>query len=72
MLPVFETTSGLPMSSIDLKARRGIKAMAVSTAEAATLQLEMKYLSYLTDREEFWEKSENVSLPAHRFFCLCW
>ncbi|TFK64227.1 glycoside hydrolase family 47 protein [Pluteus cervinus] len=60
MLPAFDTNSGLPMSSVDLKGRRGIKAMTVSTAEAATLQLEMKYLSYLTDREEFWEKSENV------------
>lgn len=29
-------------------------------AEAATVQLEMKYLSYLTGDESYWRKSEAV------------
>jgi hypothetical protein len=31
-----------------------------STAEAATLQLELKYLSHLTDDESYWRASEHV------------
>lgn len=32
----------------------------VSTAEAATLQLEFKYLSYLTDEDGYWRAAEKV------------
>lgn len=32
----------------------------VSTAEAATLQLELKYLSQLTGEESYWRAAENV------------
>lgn len=32
----------------------------VSTAEAATLQLEFRYLSFLTDEDVYWKKAERV------------
>ena len=64
MLPVFDTPSGLPRTMVNLKLRRGIPdenyPALVSTAEAATLQLEFRYLGWLTDNEEFWEKAERV------------
>jgi len=67
MLPVFETPSGLPLSMINLEKREGVDDPNVpgliSTAEASTLQLEFKYLSYLTDRDDFWDRAEGV-----RFF----
>jgi endoplasmic reticulum Man9GlcNAc2 1,2-alpha-mannosidase len=34
----------------------------ISTAEAATLQLEFKYLAELTGNEVYWEKVENVRI----------
>jgi hypothetical protein len=65
MLPIFETKSGIPLSFIDLAERRGMpdpdnRGMS-STAEAATLQLEFKYLSYLTDDYVYWKSAERVS-----------
>ncbi len=32
----------------------------LSTAEASTLQLELKYLSFLTNNVVYWEKAEKV------------
>ena len=32
----------------------------VGTAEVSTLQLEFRYLSYLTDKDIYWRKAENV------------
>lgn len=60
ILPVFDTQSGLPKSSINLGNRTGISAEVISTAESATMQLEFKYLAHLTGRKEFWEKAEHV------------
>ncbi|KDR68814.1 hypothetical protein GALMADRAFT_256675 [Galerina marginata CBS 339.88] len=64
MMPVFETPSGLPLSMINLKQRKGVDdpnyAGLVSTAEASTLQLELKYLSFLTDDDNYWDKAEGV------------
>jgi len=65
MLPIFETPSGIPLSFIDLAEKKGIadpdnRGMS-STAEAATLQLEFKYLSYLTDDYVYWKAVERVS-----------
>ncbi|TFK23715.1 glycoside hydrolase family 47 protein [Coprinopsis marcescibilis] len=64
ILPAFQTRSGLPLPMVNLKRRTGVgeewlKSM-VSTAEAATLQLELKYLAHLTDEAEFWYKAERV------------
>ncbi|KIM27368.1 glycoside hydrolase family 47 protein [Serendipita vermifera MAFF 305830] len=47
----FNTRSGLPLSNINLKTRKGIKSDVegglVSTAEVGTLQLEFRYLTHL-------------------------
>ncbi|GLB36784.1 putative glycosyl hydrolase 47 family protein [Lyophyllum shimeji] len=62
MMPVFDTPTGLPTSEVNLGKRQGIEDPnnVVSTAEASTIQLELRYLSYLTDNEEYWDKAENV------------
>jgi hypothetical protein len=67
MLPTFDTPSGLPLSMVNLALRKGVPDEAfptlVSTAEAATLQLEFRYLSFLTGNDEYWEKAERVRGP---------
>ncbi|KAK7049867.1 mannosyl-oligosaccharide alpha-1,2-mannosidase [Paramarasmius palmivorus] len=64
ILSAFDTPSGLPLPMINLAKRKGVAdpelPALVSTAEAATLQLELRYLSHLTENEEYWEKAENV------------
>ncbi|KAF5376947.1 hypothetical protein D9615_007271 [Tricholomella constricta] len=62
MIPVFDSPSGLPTSDVNLGLRKAIEDPnnVVSTAEASTIQLELRYLSYLTDNEEYWDKAENV------------
>lgn len=64
ILPAFDTPSGLPLSMVNLGLRVGVSDTdnrgLVSTAEASTLQLEFKYLSLLTDEEEYWRKAEKV------------
>ena len=65
ILPAFDTESGLPTPNINLAKREGVPdselPFLVSTAEVSTLQLEFRYLSYLTDEETYWEKVEAVS-----------
>ncbi|KAG1742756.1 glycoside hydrolase family 47 protein, partial [Suillus paluster] len=65
ILPVFETESGLPLSLINLALREGAPDRDnngyISTAEASTLQLEFRYLAYLTEEDAYWEKAEHVS-----------
>ncbi|KKF92727.1 Mannosyl-oligosaccharide 1 2-alpha-mannosidase [Ceratocystis platani] len=64
LLGAYNSDSGLPYASVNLHTRQGIESHvdggASSTAEVGTLQLEMKYLSYLTGNATFWEKSEHV------------
>jgi len=64
ILPTFDTPSGLPLSQVNLGLRQGIHdpeyPSLVSTAEVSTLQLEFRYLAYLTDEEIYWEKAEHV------------
>ncbi|KAF9235130.1 glycoside hydrolase family 47 protein [Melanogaster broomeanus] len=64
ILPAFETPSGLPLSLINLHLQKGVADPDnngfVSTAEVATLQIELRYLSYLTDEDIYWEKVEAV------------
>jgi mannosyl-oligosaccharide alpha-1,2-mannosidase len=66
MLPVFKTPTGLPSSMINLHLREGAddpdSPGIVSTAEAATLQLEFRYLSFLTDNDIYWEAAERVGI----------
>jgi hypothetical protein len=65
ILPTFETEYGLPLSLVNLALREGVpdgdNYGYVSTAEVSTIQLEFRYLAYLTDEDIFWEKAEKVS-----------
>ncbi|EJC98796.1 glycoside hydrolase [Fomitiporia mediterranea MF3/22] len=64
MLPAFNTPSGLPLSSVNLAERVGVPDRDnygwVSTAEVATIQLELRYLSTLTDNDTYWRAAEKV------------
>ncbi|GAA6028046.1 hypothetical protein JCM8097_001846 [Rhodosporidiobolus ruineniae] len=64
LLPAFDTSSGLPMSFVNLAQRKGIldadNRGLTSVAEAGTLQLEFKYLSQLTGNPVYWQKVEKV------------
>jgi len=64
LLGAYESPSGIPYASINLKTTEGIlshaDAGASSTAEAGTLQLEMKYMAKLTGEKSYWDKAEKV------------
>ncbi|KAL0259680.1 mannosyl-oligosaccharide alpha-1,2-mannosidase [Diplodia seriata] len=64
LLGAYDSPSGIPYASIDLRTGRGIRSHAdggaSSTAEATTLQLEMKYLSNITGNGVYWRKAEKV------------
>ncbi|KAI0370015.1 glycoside hydrolase [Pilatotrama ljubarskyi] len=64
ILPAFDTPSGLPLSHINLAQRKGFATPdnkgLVSTAEVSTLQLEFRYLSYLTENDTYWDVVEKV------------
>ena len=68
MLPAFNTASGLPSSMVNLELREGVDNPdtpgIVSTAEAATIQLEFRYLSFLTDNDSYWDAVENVRIST--------
>ncbi|KAI0016763.1 glycoside hydrolase family 47 protein [Xylariomycetidae sp. FL0641] len=64
LLPAYKSRSGIPYASVHLGRRQGLPSHAdggaSSMAEAATLQLEMKYLSHLTGNSTYWSKAEKV------------
>ncbi|KAL9131842.1 MAG: hypothetical protein Q9217_000288 [Psora testacea] len=64
IMGAFDSESGVPYSSVNLKTSKGITshtdAGASSTAEATSLQLEFKYLAYLTGEKNYWDKVETV------------
>lgn len=64
ILPTFDTPAGLPLPQVNLAQRKGIPdgewPNFVSTAEAATLQLELRDLSQITDNDIYWDKAEGV------------
>lgn len=64
LLGGFDSKTGVPYSSVNLKTGQGVKNHvdngASSTAEVTTLQLEFKYLSYLTGETMYWEKVEKI------------
>jgi hypothetical protein len=64
LLGAYESPSGVPYASIHLSRRQGIVSHAdggsSSTAEATTLQIEMKYLSKITGNGVYWRKAEKV------------
>ncbi|ODN95851.1 mannosyl-oligosaccharide alpha-1,2-mannosidase [Cryptococcus wingfieldii CBS 7118] len=65
LLGAFSSPSGIPWSGINLATRVGIPDKdnqgVASLAEAASLQLELKYLSHLTGDYIFWKKAEKVT-----------
>lgn len=69
-MPAFDTPSGLPLPMVNLKKREGVSDVnnqgLVSTAEVATLQLEFRYLSFLTDNDAYWDAVERVREAAAR------
>lgn len=64
LLGAYESNSGVPYASVNLHTQHGIPSHddggASSTAEATSLQLEMKYLAKLTGEVHYWEKAEKV------------
>ncbi|KAH8903551.1 glycoside hydrolase family 47 protein [Coniochaeta sp. PMI_546] len=63
LLSAYDSKSGIPYASVHLGRRVGLPSHdggASSMAEAGTVQLEMKYLSYLTGNETYWRKAEQV------------
>lgn len=64
LLSAFDTPSGVPYASVNLKKFQGIPAHdengASSTAEATSVQLELKYMAKLTGEKYFWDKAEKV------------
>lgn len=64
LLGAYESASGVPYASINLLTGKGVAPRvdlgASSTAEATTMQLEMKYLSHLTGNEVYWRRAERV------------
>lgn len=64
ILGAFDSNSGIPYASVNLKDGKGIPSHtdggASSTAEAASVQLELKYLTMLTGERDYWERAERV------------
>ncbi|CAG8582791.1 11060_t:CDS:2 [Ambispora gerdemannii] len=60
----FDSPTYIPFASVNLASQKGKPAHfaggASSTSEAGTLQLEFKYLSYLTDDDKYWRTVEEV------------
>ena len=63
-MPIFETSSGIPISFIDLKERvahiDNDSNRWSSLSEVATLQLELQYLGHLTDDYTYWQAAGRV------------
>ncbi|PQE11619.1 glycosyl hydrolase family 47 protein [Rutstroemia sp. NJR-2017a WRK4] len=64
IIGAFDSPSGIPYASVNLRTSKGVPSHAdggaSSTAEAATLQLEFKYLTQITGENLYWEKAEKV------------
>jgi hypothetical protein len=64
LIGAYDSNSGIPFATVNLQTTKGVPSYveggASSTAEAGTLQLEMKYLSELTGNDIYWRKSEKV------------
>ena len=67
ILPAFDTPSGLPLPVINLALRKGFHTIDFpglsSIAEVGTLQLEFRYLGYLTGNDVYWRVVEKVRSP---------
>ncbi|KAJ3109109.1 mannosyl-oligosaccharide alpha-1,2-mannosidase [Phlyctochytrium bullatum] len=62
MMPAFDAPSGWPFGVLNLRTGRGGRGPdGVSTAEVGSLQLEFKYLAYLTGDRKYWDVVEKVA-----------
>ncbi|KAG6807626.1 hypothetical protein H0H93_001338, partial [Arthromyces matolae] len=61
IMPAFNTPSGFPVTKTNLRTRIPVEDPnnVVSTAEVAGIQLELRYLSHLTQNYDYWDKAEN-------------
>ena len=70
IIPAFDTPAGFPLTMVNLAQRKGVPDKdnrgLVSTAEIATLQLEFRYLSMLTDDDVYWKTAERVMAAIKR------
>jgi hypothetical protein len=64
LLGAFDSPSGIPYASVNLKSMKGIESHAdggaSSLSEATSVQLEMKYMAKLTGEKTYWDKAEKV------------
>lgn len=64
LLGAYNTSSGIPTASVNLRTGKPVESHddggASSTAEVATLQLEMKYLSFLSGDDRYGIAAERV------------
>ncbi|KAI5984317.1 glycoside hydrolase [Pisolithus albus] len=62
LLPVFNTTSGLPMYAVNTATGATRKSWSVDAfwAEVTSCQLEYKYLAHLTGRKSYFDRSRQV------------
>jgi hypothetical protein len=64
LLGAYYSNSGIPYASVNLNTSTGVVSHgdggASSTSEAATLQLEMKYLTKLIGETVYWETAEKI------------
>ena len=64
LIGAFDSATGVPYSSVNLRTSKGIGSHAdsgaSSTAEATSVQLEFKYLAMLTGEKNYWERAEKV------------
>ncbi|KAG6878225.1 hypothetical protein C0992_008440 [Termitomyces sp. T32_za158] len=62
LMPAFNTPFGLPTTEVNLAMRTPVEDPnnVVTTAEIASIQLELRYLSHLAKNDEYWDKAENV------------
>ncbi|KAG0202611.1 mannosyl-oligosaccharide alpha-1,2-mannosidase [Mortierella sp. NVP41] len=65
LMGAFKTMSGIPYASVHLKEGRGVpghEGGISSTSEVSTVQMEFKYLSYITGDDKYWRAAEDVIL----------
>lgn len=66
LLGAYDTASGIPTASVNLKTKKSVLSHAdsgaSSTAEVASLQLEMKYLSHVLKDPKYGDAAEKVML----------
>jgi hypothetical protein len=61
LIDAFETDNGIPYDSYDFSKKEAYSGdFHASTAEVTTLQLEWRYLAYLTKNPKYWDVVERA------------